>query len=327
MNDVNRIEETELGQTGIKVSRVCFGTGPIGSMPEVYGHGITADEGKDTVRAIFSGPSNFMDTSRNYGAGRAEERIGAVVREMGGLPEGFVLSAKLDRDPETNSFDASAMRRSLEASLETMGLDRVQLLHLHDPEYAADLDEVTRPGGAIEELYKMKEEGLCDAVGLAAGKTSVMMPILERFPFDAMITHNRFTLVNRHADAMIDFAHGKGIAVLNAAPFAGGVFATGSASNPRYVYQEASEAMLAPIRAVEAVCDRHGVPAGAVALQFSMRDPRITSTICGVGKAEQVSGVAAWANTPVPDAVWEELSTLEVEHNDPEATRNYVPPS
>jgi D-threo-aldose 1-dehydrogenase len=323
---LHAIEKTRLGSTTLTVSRICYGTGPIGHMPEVYGHGSTPELAYETVRAILDGPSNFMDTSRNYGAGRSEERIGHVIRERGGLPEGFVIATKLDRDPETNRFDAASMRRSLEKSLAALGLDRVHLLHIHDPEYAADLDEVTRPGGGIAELYRIREEGLCDAVGLAAGRVDVMMPILERFDFDAIITHNRFTLVNRNAEAMIDYAVSKGIAVINAAPFAGGVFARGSAANPRYVYQEASEAMLAPVRAVEAICARHAVPPGAVALQFSMRDPRITSTICGVGRPEEVAGVAEWANWPIPAAVWDEIAALPASRDDPEATRKYVAP-
>jgi D-threo-aldose 1-dehydrogenase len=321
------IETTRLGRSGLTVSRVCYGTGPIGHMPEVYGHGSTEELAYLTVRAIFDGPSNFMDTSRNYGAGRSEERIGHVIRERGGIPKGFVLATKLDRNPDTNRFDAASMRRSLETSFAALGVDRVGLLHIHDPEYAADLDEVTKPGGGLAELYRMKEEGLCDAVGLAAGRVDVMMPILERFDFDAMITHNRFTLVNRNADAMIDFAASKGIAVINAAPFAGGVFAKGSAASPRYVYQEASDALLRPVRAVEAICARYGVPAGAVALQFSMRDPRIASTICGVGRPEEVTGVAEWANCPVPPALWDEIAALPASRDDPEATRNYVAPS
>jgi D-threo-aldose 1-dehydrogenase len=323
----NSIETTKLGRTDLMVSRVCWGTGPIGHMPEVYGHGSSEELAYATVNAIFDGPGNFLDTSRNYGAGRSEERIGHVIKARGGIPAGFVVATKLDRDPVTNSFDADAMRRSLEKSLRALNLDRVGLLHIHDPEYAANPDEVTRPGGGVETLHRMKDEGLCDAVGLAAGRVDVMMPILERFDFDAMITHNRFTLVNRNADAMIDYAAGKGIAVINAAPFAGGVFARGSDANPRYVYQEASEEMLRPVRAVEAVCARHGVPPGAVALQFSMRDPRITSTICGVGRPEEITGVAAWADWAVPAAVWDEIAALPVSRDDPEATRDYVAPS
>ena len=322
----NQIERVKLGRTKLNVSRICFGTAPIGHMPEVYGQGASEALAHEIVRAIFSGPSNFLDTSRNYGAGRSEERIGKVIRELGGVPKGFVIATKLDRDPDTNRFDAGSMRRSLELSLRSLGVDRVGLLHLHDPEYAADIDEVTRTGGGIEELYKMKEEGLCDAVGLAAGRVDVMMPILRRFDFDAMITHNRFTLVNRNATPMIDYAVSKGIAVLNAAPFAGGVFAKGSVANPRYVYQEASEAMLSPVRKVEEVAARYGVPLGAIALQFSMRDKRITSTIVGVGQTQEIDGIAAWAEWPIPDSVWQDLATLPVSMDDPEATRKYVAP-
>jgi D-threo-aldose 1-dehydrogenase len=92
------------------------------------------------VNAIFDGPADFIVTSRNYGFGRSEERIGAVIRERGGLPEGFVMSTKLDRDMETGRFDAARVRESVEESLPALGLDHIPLLHLHDPEYARDLD-------------------------------------------------------------------------------------------------------------------------------------------------------------------------------------------
>ena len=91
-----------------------------------------------------------------------------------------------------------------------------------------------------------------------------MIPILKDWDFDALITHNRFTLVNRNAEEMIDAAHAKGVAILNAAPYCGGVLAKGTESFARYVYQEASEEMLAPVKQVEAVCAKHNVPPGAV---------------------------------------------------------------
>jgi len=294
-------------------------------MPDTYGYGVDEERAKETVRAIFAGPANFLDTSRNYGFGRSEERIGAFIRERGGLPEGFVLSTKLDRDMQSGRFDASRARRSLEESLEALGLDRIHLLHLHDPEHAASLQEVTGPNGAVAELFRMKEEGLAEAVGLAAGKVDVMMPILRDWDFDALITHNRFTLTNRHAEAMIDFARARGIAVLNAAPYSGGVLAKGSGSYPRYVYQEASAGMLDPVRRIEAICARHKVPPGAAALQSSMRDERITSTICGVSKPERVRQTLEWAAWPIPDQVWDELTALPFSTEDPEATRDYRP--
>lgn len=85
---------------------------------------------------------NVLDTANSYGLGRSEERIGAVIRERGGLPNGFVLSTKLDRDAESGRFDGARARRSLKESLERLGLDRVQILHLHNPEHARNLGEI-----------------------------------------------------------------------------------------------------------------------------------------------------------------------------------------
>jgi len=83
-----------------------------------------------------------------------------------------VISTKLDRDPETSRFDAGRARRLLEQSLKVLGLDRIHLLHVHDPEHATSLDEVTGPSGAISELFKIKEEAFAEAVGLAAGNVA-----------------------------------------------------------------------------------------------------------------------------------------------------------
>jgi D-threo-aldose 1-dehydrogenase len=307
----------------LDVPKICFGTSSLSSMPDTYGYEVSPERAHETVRAIFDSSVNFLDTSRLYGFGRSEERIGDVIRERGGLPKNFVVSTKLDRDPNTNKFDASEARRSLEASLKALNLDRVQLLHLHDPEHARSLAEVTGPDGALPALIKMKEAGLCDAIGLAAGTLEVMMPLLKDWEFDALITHNRFTLVNRNATPMIDFAASKGIAVLNAAPYAGGVLAKGSDSFQRYVYQKATAEMLDPVKRVEAVCAKHGVPPGAAALQFSMRDPRIASTICGVSKPERVKETLAWAEWKIPAALWDELKSLTFAMDDPEATREY----
>ena len=294
-------------------------------MPDTYGYSVSNDRAQATLDAIFDGPVNFLDTSRNYGMGRSEERIGEAIRARGGLPEGFVISSKLDRDMETNRFDASRARRSLDESLKALGLSKMHLLHLHDPEHATADSPIGGKGGAVAELFHMKEEGLCDAVGLAAGAVDVMMPLLKEFDFDALITHNRFTLLNRNAGAMIDFAVGKGMAVLNAAPYASGVLAKGSGTYTRYVYQEATDAMLAPVRRVEEICARHGVPPGAAALQFSLRDKRIASTIIGVTKPERVKETLDWAAFPIPQTAWDELLALPFATDDPEATRDYKP--
>lgn len=315
----------KLGRSRLTVTRLCFGLAPLGGMPETYGYDVSAEQARETVRAIFDGPVNFLDTSRNYGFGRSEERVGEVVRELGGLPPGFVLSTKLDRDMDTGRFDRAQARRSLEMSLKALNVERIPLLHLHDPEYASRLADVTGSNGALAELFRMKDEGLAEAVGLAAGRVDIMIPLLREWDFDALITHNRFTLANRNAEQMIAHARTKGIAVLNAAPYSGGVFAKGSVSHRRYVYQEASPPILEPIARIEEICARHGVPPGAAALQFSLCDTRIGSTICGISRPERIQQTLDWARFPIPQAAWDELSTLPFAADDPEASRVYRP--
>ncbi|MBY6115195.1 aldo/keto reductase [Mameliella alba] len=314
-----------LGKTDLEVTELCFGASALGDMPDTYGYSVDDDRAFATINAIFDGPVNFLDTSRNYGFGRSEERIGQVIKARGGLPDGFVLSTKLDRDMETGRFDATRVRESIEESLTALNLDTIPLLHLHDPEHARDLQEITGEGGALDELFKLKEEGLAQAVGLAMGRLDIMEPILRAYPFDALISHNRFTLLNRAADGMFDYAYDNEIAVLNAAPFASGVLAKGSAQMPRITYQEADDAALAPVRAIEEVCARHGVPTGPAALQFSLRDPRITSTIVGVSKPERVQQTLDWAAMKLPEALWDDLSALPFSDEDPEANRAYKP--
>ncbi len=315
-----------IGRTGLEVTEICFGTSALGDMPETYGYGVDEKRALETISAIFDCPEvNFLDTSRIYGFGRSEERIGKAIHDRGGLPEGFVVATKLDRDTQTGRFNADRARQSLEESLAALGIDRVQILHLHDPEYARDLSEITRTGGALDEMFRIKEEGLTDAVGLAMGRIDMMFPLLRNYPFDVLINHNRFTLLNQTASEMYDFAHDAGIAVFNAAPFAGGVFAKGSAEMPLITYQKADEADLEPVRRIEAVCAEHDVSPAAAALQFSMRDPRVTSTIVGVSKPERVSQTIHYATETVPDGLWNELACLPLSKEDPEERRDMQP--
>ena len=224
---------------------------------------------------------------------------------------------------ETNRFDAARARRSFDESLEALSLERVQVLHLHDPEHAVDLEEITRPGGALDELFKIKEEGLADAVGLAMGRIDIMFRLLRDRPFDVLINHNRFSLLNRQAEEMYEYAHRAGIAIFNAAPYAGGVLAKGSDNTRLVVYQEVDDAGLAPVREIERICANHGIPPGAAALQFSTRDPRIASTIVGISKPERVAETLDWASWPITAEAWGELETLPFATDDPEASRIY----
>ncbi len=321
----NPATRTKVGTTGLAIPAICFGTSGLGDMPATYGYSVDEARARSTLNAIFDNPIGFLDTSRNYGMGRSEQRIGDAIRERGGLPKGFVISSKLDRNMDTNTFDAARARQSVEESLKALGVDHIPLLHLHDPEYASDLKDVTRPGGAITALMRMKEEGLVQAVGLAAGRVDIMMPLIRDFDFDALISHNRFTLLNRNASDMFDLARSRGMAVINAAPYASGILAKGAAKMPLFAYMPASDDIKSRATAIEALCSQYAVPVGAAALQFSMHDPRVASTICGVTSPDRVQQTIDWANFNIPDELWASLKALPFDTTDPEAARVYNP--
>ena len=304
------------------VTPICFGTSALGDMPETYGYGVDEERARATIEAIFNGPVNFSILPA-FTAWAAAGRIGAVIRENGGLPEGFVVSTKLDRDPETNVFDAARARRSLELSLKALGLERIDLLNLHDPEHAQSLAEATGRDGALGELFRFREEGLVKAVGLAAGDVDIMMPLLRDWGFDALITHNRFTIANRNAEAMMDLACERGIAVLECGALRWRDIGQGLARISRYVYQEAGDAVLDPIRRIEAICARHGVPPAPPLYSSQCAKSKIVSTVCGVSRAGRVQQTLDWATYPISDAVWDDLKSVPFSTDDPEAAREY----
>ena len=134
-----------LGRTGLQVSPVCIGTSPLASMPALYGYEVAGDRAEATILATLESPFNFMDTSNNYG-GSAERRIGRALAAAGGLPPEFVLATKVDADPGTGDFSGDRVKRSVEESLYRLGLDRVPLMYLHDPEYHLTFAEAMARG-------------------------------------------------------------------------------------------------------------------------------------------------------------------------------------
>ncbi len=109
---LNGNERIALGNTRLSVSRLCFGTSALGDMPDTYNYVADEERALSTIRAIFKSPVNFLDTSRIYGHGRSEQRIGRVIQELGGLPDDFVISTKIDRNWETNFADSQRSQKS-----------------------------------------------------------------------------------------------------------------------------------------------------------------------------------------------------------------------
>jgi D-threo-aldose 1-dehydrogenase len=305
-----------LGSTGLQVTPICIGTAPLGNMPETFAYSVEEERALATIRVFFTGhgnsgtsPFNFLDTAASYGDGESERRIGIVLRELGGVPPGFVLATKADRDLQTGVFTGSQMRRSVERSLRLLGLEQLQLVYLHDPEHISFV-EAMQPGGPVEVLQQCKEEGLIAHLGIAGGPIDMMIRFVETGLFEAAISHNRFTLLNREAEPLWDTCVRRGVAVLNAAPYGSGILAKGPGAYPRYMYGQASPELLRRARQMEATCQRHGLPLAAAALQFSLRDARITSTIVGITRPERLAETVKLAQHPIPDALWAELDSI-----------------
>ena len=293
-----------LGGTGLEVTGVCVGGAPLGSMPEDYGE-VGAEQGIAVARRALAGPFNFLDTANNYGAGKSERRIGVVLRDAGGVPDGFVLATKVDRDA-AGDFSGARVRRSLEESFHRLGLSRAQLVYLHDPEHIS-FEAGMAPGGPVEALVALRDEGLIEHLGVAGGPIDLLLRYLDTGVFEVVLTHNRYTLVDRSAEPLLDAAAIRGLAAVNGAPFGGGVLAKGPERRPSYAYQPLTEAARSRIAALARTCTHHGVPLAAAALQHSLRDVRIASTVVGISMPERIDEVARLAEVPIPAELWEAL--------------------
>ncbi|HEU5158206.1 MAG TPA: aldo/keto reductase [Streptosporangiaceae bacterium] len=294
------------GRTGLSVTSICVGTSPLASVPRLYGYEVDDERAEATVEAVLDGPFNFLDTSNNYGGGSAERRIGAVLRRRP-LPEGFVLATKADADPATGDFSGDRVRRSVAESLDRLGLDFVPMMYLHDPEFHITFEEAMAPGGPVEALAGLRDAGVVGHIGIAGGPVELMRRYVRTDVFEAVISHNRWTLVNRDADPLIDDALARGMAFVNGAPYGGGMLVKGPDVQPRYAYRDTGEPVREAVRAMRRACDAHGVPLAAAALRFSLRDPRVTSTIVGVSTPARIAATAELATTPIPDELWDEL--------------------
>ena len=301
-----------LGQTGLEVTGVCLGTSPLASMPQLYGYQVGAEQAEATVAAALTGPFNFIDTSNNYGGGRAEQRIGAALAALGGLPAGVVLATKADADPETGDFSGERVKRSVQESLERLGLDRVSLMYLHDPEYHLTFAEAMARGGPVEALTALRDQGVLAHLGVAGGPVRLMRDFIATGQFDAVLSHNRFTLVDRSAGPLMDDACQRGVAFVNGAPYGGGMLAKGPDMQPKYAYRPAGEAVQGAVRAMQRACAAHGVPLAAAALQFSLRDLRVASTVVGVSEPSRIEEITALMSEQIPAGLWAELDSLSV---------------
>lgn len=299
------VAPTPLGRTGLRTSPLTLGTSGLGAGTRPG----DPDEAAavELARAMLTGPYALVDTSNVYAGGRSEVILGLAGAATLDAPRAVVT--KTDRDLPSGLFDADRVRRSFEESCARLGVDRVPLLHLHDP-YTVSFEEAVAPGGALDGMLRLKSEGLVDAIGIAAGRVGLVTRYVDTGEFDAVLTHNRYTLVDRSALPLIENAAARGMAVFNAAPFGGSLLARGSVAGGSYNYRPAEPELLDWVARVERIADDAGVTLPAVALQFSLRCPTIDSTVVGVSRPDRIASLERLRTTEVPSEVWERIEAL-----------------
>jgi D-threo-aldose 1-dehydrogenase len=303
------IETRNIGWLNRTVTSVCAGTGPLGSVPAQYGYEVDAEMAIATILAIFEGPLSFIDTANVYGLGASEQRIGQAISRAGGLPPHVLLATKVDPSPGSTDFSGERVRASVDESRERLGLDRLELVYLHDPEKIS-FAEAMAPGGPVEALVSLRREGVIEHIGVAGGPIDVMQSYLETDTFEVVLSHNRFSLVDQSATPLMDAARQRGIPFINAAPYGGGMLARGPEKSPTYRYRAADESTKDRVRTMRSILERESIPLAAAALQFSLRDERVTSTVVGMSSPDRVHETVALAEWPISADVWREVDAV-----------------
>jgi len=302
----------QLGATGIAVTRICAGAAAWRDVDDPQG-GIAPEESAALASALFRNETvRYLDTSNNYGVGESERRIGAAIRAAGGLPVGLVLQTKADRHPVTNDFSGARMRDSLAESMERLGLDHLPMVFLHDPENT-EWDLAMADDGPVASLVAAREEGLIGHLGISGGPVDLLARFIETGHFEALITHNRHTLVDRTAESLLDLAAARGMGVLNAAPYGGGMLTRWPVALERYAYGNGAPALIAAANEMGRLCAEFDVPFAAAALQFSTRDPRITSTIVGMRTVADLEASIELDEVDIPAELWTALRAVELD--------------
>lgn len=292
----------ELGNRGITVSRMGFGSAPISNAEKV-----TTEQAVATVHAALEHGITLFDTAPLYGAGRAEELLGLA---LDGVPRSeFVVSTKVGRllDEKTRklSFDYSrdGVLRSLEGSLKRLKLDQVDLLLIHDPD--------NHPEEALEEAYPtlddLRSQGVIRAVGSGMNQWQVLTRFAKEANFDCFLLAGRYTLLEQTSLEFLELCRSKGIGILLGGVYNSGILAVGAVPGATYNYAPAPAAIMEKTAAIEAVCKSYGVAISAAALQFAQANPGVSSLVIGAVSPDEIKANLTARQSDIPPALWDDL--------------------
>jgi aryl-alcohol dehydrogenase-like predicted oxidoreductase len=252
------------------------------------------------VRRALEVGINYLDTSPLYK--ESERRMGEALRALGGRPPGLFISTKTGTHPSRPyDYSSEATRWSVENSLRLLGVEQVDLVLVHDPR---SMEPVMAPGGALDTLERLRDEGKLRAIGLGCRPHEFHREAIRSGRFDAILTFADYNLVRQTAATLIDEAHAAGVGVLMAqVVLAGQLAGPDPLENPHT--RERPDAAAA--HEWWAWARERGVPIQAVAVQWVLRNPKIGCVLIGPRTAEEVEENVRMATVPLPAGIWDEV--------------------
>jgi D-threo-aldose 1-dehydrogenase len=313
-----RIERVRLGRSDVYVTRLMLGCAPLAGM-----YAPVDDKRAEAVlEASWDEGVRAFDTAPQYGVGLSEERLGAFLADQAvgdavvstkvghllidagdGVQGGDLFYGAPSRWL-VDDYTKDGVRRSMAASLERLGRDRVDVALIHDPDKYAEL-ALTESYPALEEL---RNEGVVGAIGVAMNHAEVLTWLVERTDLDCVLIAGCYSLLDvPAANRLFPACEKRGVSVL-----AAGVYRSGILADPRpgahLDYVPAPSPVVEQVNRIRSVCDRHGVPLAAAALQFVLAHPAVTATVVGAASAQEAHENAAHFRFTVPEELFEELA-------------------
>ncbi|MCX7302146.1 MAG: aldo/keto reductase [Rhodobacterales bacterium] len=319
-----------IGNGGITFTELGFGTAPLGNLYRA----ISDDDAHAILEEAWAGGVRYFDTAPLYGLGLSETRLNRFLR---GKPrDQYVLSSKIGRvlravgegqregigkwfdvPNRVGIYDYSydGVMRSVEFSLERLGIERIDILYAHDldifthksPEVLSGYQEAFMAGG-YRALVALRDQGVIKAFGAGINEEGPAEWLARRGDFDLFLLAGRYTLLLQPAqETFLPLCVERGIGIVVGAPYNSGILATGARPGAWFAYEPAPQAILERVARIEVVCARHGVRLVDAAFQFPLRHPAVVSMIPGgQGVAEMASNLAA-EGTEIPAGLWADL--------------------
>lgn len=309
--------------TLIEVPRLGLGCAALGNLFDER----SDEEVHDVLQAAWDVGIRLFDTAPHYGLGLSESRLGRFLADK--PRDEFILSTKVGRlvrdnpgwdgrAPDEQGFAVPArqqrvldysrggVRASVEDSLNRLGVDRIDILYVHDPEVSG-IPGANR--GALAALAELREEGLTAAIGTGSSNPEALREAAETGLADLLMVANRYTLLDQGVapDVLATCAE-HGVSIVAAAVFNSGLLAGKPSREGKFDYRAVSEPVLARALAIDEVCARHGVEIAAAALRYPLLDDRVASVVVGAASAAQVRENIGRLEVDVPDVLWDDLA-------------------